>query len=291
MTEAPGSRPPVAVVIATYDRPALLPDCVASIVAAMGPDDELVVSEGGDSDARRVVAGLDRPASAITVDDGGKSRRINGGVAATTAPILCFTDDDCLVAPGWIEGLVAPFADPTVAVAFGPVQGLSHVPGEEAAGPPVGEAPFITWTYAHGSSVAVRREALLAIGGLDERLGPGSPAGAGEDHDLVLRVRELGWRVVIADAPPVQHMDWRDEAANASNQLVYERGTGAFLGAALRRGRRHGWPLLKHRLGYARQLVADRSGAERRYALRAVGRFAGGLVYGVRLRPWTGPRP
>lgn len=289
MTGAGEGRARVAVVIATYNRPTMLPDCAASIVADLAPHDEFVVSEGGDSHARSAVAKLSRPASVITVDDGGKSRRINGGVAVTTAPILVFTDDDCLVAPGWVEGMVAPFADPTVGVAFGPVRGLSQLPGEEGAGPPVGEAPFVTWTYAHGSSVAVRRDALLAIGGLDERLGPGSPAGAGEDHDLVLRLRERGWRAVIAAAPPVEHMDWRDPEQDASNQLVYERGAGAFLGAALRRGLGHGWPLLKHRLGYARQLVADRTGPDRRYALRALREFAGGLVYGLRLRPWKGP--
>jgi hypothetical protein len=90
------------------------------------------------------------------------------------------------------------------------------------------------------------------------------------------------------DAPPVAHLDWRDADQDAGNALVYERGSGAYLGAALRRGVRSGWPLLKHRLGYARQLVAERRGPDRRFAWRATRAFAGGLVYGLRLPRWRG---
>ncbi|MDQ2648019.1 MAG: glycosyltransferase [Actinomycetota bacterium] len=290
MSRPPEARLPVAVVVATYDRPALLPACLASIAAALSPDDELVVSEAGDSRARDAVGGLGRPAEVVTVAATGKCRQLNLGVAATTAPIVAFTDDDCRVEPGWVDGLAASFDDPQVGIAFGPVRGLTHLPGDAAAGPPPGEAPFVTWTYAHGASFAVRREALFAAGGFDERLGPGAPGRAGEDHDVLLRIRERGWRVAIADTPPVEHLEWRDEEESDANALVYERGAGAFLGAAVRRSPRRGWPLLKHRLGYARQLVADRPGDDRRFAWRAVRSFAGGLVYGVRLRPWPGPR-
>lgn len=280
-------RPTAAVVLPTYDRPAMLRDCAASIVAALGPGDEFVVSEAGSRTAADLVADLDPRPLVVPVDGRGKSRQVNIGVAVTSAPIILFTDDDCRVAPDWVDALVAPFDDPQVAIAFGPVRGLSHLDGEEDHGPAPGEAPFVTWTYAHGASFAVRRSALAAIGGFDERLGPGAPA-HGEEHDVLLRIRERGWRAVIADAPAVEHLAWRDATETTTNLLVYERGAGAFIGAALRRNWRDGWPLLKHRLGYERQLVADRRGTERRFAGQAVRAFAGGVVYGLRLKPWPG---
>jgi hypothetical protein len=226
----------------------------------------------------------------VPVPGGGKSRQLNAGVAAADAAILLFTDDDCRVVARWPDALCAALADPTVGIAFGAVEGLTHAPGGDRApsGPPPGEAPSATWTYAHGASFAVRREALEAVGGFDERLGPGAPA-HGEEHDLLLRLREAGWRAVIADAPPVVHVEWRDASEEHANALVYERGAGAFLGAAVRRSPRRAWPLLKHRYGYQRQLLRDRTGADRSFARRGLAAFAGGVAYGLRLRPRRPP--
>jgi hypothetical protein len=192
----------------------------------------------------------------------------------------------------WSDALAAALADPTVAIAFGAVAGLTQAPGADGAmaGPPPGEAPLPTWSYAHGASFAVRRAAFDAVGGFDERLGPGARA-HGEEHDLLLRLREAGWRAVIADAPPVEHVAWRDPDEEEANALVYERGAGAFLGAAFRRSPRGALPLLKHRYGYQRQLLRDRSGPDRAFARRALRAFGGGFAYGLRLRPWRGPQP
>src|SRR3546814_18359204 len=82
--------------------------------------------------------------------------------------------------------------------------------------------------------MALRRHAAIEVGGFDERLGPGAPL-HGEEHDLVLRLYEAGWQGVVADAPVVEHLDWRDDSERLANLLVYSRGAGAFLGAALRR--------------------------------------------------------
>jgi GT2 family glycosyltransferase len=275
----------VAVVVATRDRPDLLPDAVRALAADLAPGDELVVAEAGDSGTAVALAAVDRStgpsARLVPVAGGGKSRQLNAGIAVTTAPVLLFTDDDCRVPAGWADALAAALEDPEVAIAFGPIDGLTHVPGAAGpVGPVPGEAPLATWTYAHGASFAARRDAVVAVGGFDERLGPGARA-HGEEHDLLLRLREAGWRAVIAAAPPVAHAAWRDDEAEVANALVYERGSGAFLGAALRRSPRGAWPLLKHRLGYQRQLRRESPFGRR--ALRA---FAGGLLYGARQRPW-----
>ncbi len=245
------------------------------------------MAEAGDSGAAAVVADLVR-ATHIHVMHPGKSRQLNEAARRSSNQVLVFTDDDCRVDAGWLNTMVAPFvSDPQVAIAFGPVRGLTHVPGgAPLVELPPGEAPFATWSYAHGASFAVRRRALVEIGGFDERLGPGSPA-HGEEHDVLLRLREQGWRVVIAAAPAVTHLDWRDEREGLANALVYERGSGAFIGAALRRTRGAALQLLKERLGYQIQLIRDRRSWT--FGLQALIAFGGGLLYGLRLRPWTPP--
>jgi GT2 family glycosyltransferase len=268
----------VAVLVATYGRPDVLAGCVASIVADLGPGDEVVVADAG--------GGGPLPgARLLPVDRPGKCHQLNEAVAATDHALLLFTDDDCRVAPGWIDAMAEPFSDPDVGIAFGAVHGLTHAPGDgPPPGPPPGRAPELTWTFAHGAAMGVRRAALEAAGGFDERLGPGTPA-AGEDHDLLLRIREAGWAVAVAAAPAVAHLEWRDEPASMRNALAYERGAGAFLGAALRRHPRRGATLLKHRLGYQAALFGRQPDRPRTFGVRALVAFTGGVVYGVRLGP------
>jgi GT2 family glycosyltransferase len=282
------SRPTATAVVCTKDRPEFLGGCLESVAAALGPGDDLVVVECGDSGAAGVVAALGVPTQHLRVDRPGKSRQLNAGAAVAAGDVLVLTDDDCRVPADWVDGLVAPFTDAGVGAAFGPVRGLTAVPGGEA--PPAlapGPAPERTWEFAHGASMAVRRLALEAIGGFDERLGPGAPV-HGEEHDVVLRLRERGWRDVIAPVGHVEHLEWRDDREQDENLLVYERGGGAVVGAALRRHPVANLRLLKLRLGYQRALYGDAATRGRWFGPRTTAAFAGGLVRGLRLgeRRW-----
>lgn len=283
-------RPPASVVLATLDRSDLLEDCLRSLAADLAAGDELIVIDAGADEAAAAMlaaaterAGPDAPAGVYLRSPAGKSRQLNAGARAAHGEVLLFTDDDVRIPPGWSDAMVRAFEDPSVGIAFGSVKGLSHAPGARApvAGPP-GEAPRITYAYAHGAAMAVRASALRAVGGFDERLGPGAKA-YGEEHDLVLRLREAGWRVVIADAPTAEHLEWRDDHAELRTALVYERGAGAFVGSAIRRNPRHGARQLLWRLRYLGRVWRGPSG--RRFALRAATAFAGGVAYGIRLRP------
>jgi GT2 family glycosyltransferase len=180
--------------------------------------------------------------------------------------------------------MCVPFSDPAVGIAFGPVLGLDAHGGDPAPIVPPGDAPLTTWDYAHGAAMAVRAAAVRDVGGFDERLGPGAPA-HGEEHDLLLRLWDSGWRAVVAEAPAVVHLAWRDEGESKGNLLVYERGGGAFVGAALRRHPTRWARLAYHRVRYQLRLL--RSSPFGPATLRA---FAGGLLYGLRLRPWRADR-
>jgi GT2 family glycosyltransferase len=280
-------RPPVSVIVCTKGRADLLPDCVSSVAAGLRETDQIVIVEAQSDAAGGALRSLNKPRPAIRhlhLERPGKSRQLNRGIEAATGDLLLFTDDDVRVPPSWADDMARCFIDGVVGVACGRVQGLTIAPGWDRPHPvDAGNAPIETWTYAHGASMAVRATAAWEVGGFDERLGPGAPA-HGEEHDLLLRIRRRGWRVVIAPGAPVHHLDWRSEQENRRNALVYERGGGALVGAAVRRDRTEGLDLLRRRLRYQRNLIA----ADRGFGVRGLMSFAGGFQYGLRLaeRDW-----
>ena len=84
--------------------------------------DELVVTHDGLPapllDAVQSAAG--RPVDAVELPAGcGYYEAKNLGFDATGADIVVFADSDCWPEPGWLDALVAPFADPAVEVVAG----------------------------------------------------------------------------------------------------------------------------------------------------------------------------
>jgi glycosyltransferase involved in cell wall biosynthesis len=274
----------VSVLVCTRGRAELLDQALASLDAALDVRDELLVVEADGAAAAPAVARLSSSARHLTAPRPGKSRQLNQGLRAATRAVVVMTDDDCRVAPGWVEAMAAPFADPAVGVVFGNVVGLSGVRDVTVPALPPGEPPAVTWEYANGAAMAVRRAAALAIGGFDERLGPGAPV-HGEEHDLVLRLQAAGWLVRIADAPAVEHLEWRDAAETRRNLLVYSRGAGAFVGLAVRRSPREGLRLLARRSRYQASLWRHAEAEGRAFGPATSLAFARGLAHGLRLRP------
>ena len=281
-------RAAVTAVVCTRDRPQFLTECLRSIASAMAPQDELIVVESGDSNAAEALGGLGPSISRrhFRVTDRRKSVKLNMAIREAASDVLALTDDDCRVDPGWIDAMAAAIAsEARVGVAFGPVEGLDHVPGGSAPVPiPPGPAPIENWNFAHGASMAVRRTAAVDVGGFDERLGPGART-HGEEADLLLRMAASRWTCVVADAPAVKHLDWRDATETLANLVVYERGAGAWLGVGLRRDPRRVTKLFVLRLRYEAGLWTDRRRRGRWYGPRMTVAFFGGVLRGLTYPP------
>jgi polysaccharide biosynthesis protein PslH len=278
-------RPPVSIVVATHARPDFLADSVKSIAAEMDDGDELVVVECCNSEAAAALAGLSVPSTHLRSPHTGKCAKLNAGIRAARGDVILVTDDDCRVPPGWVDAMTRSFRNPVVGATFGRVLGLSAAPGSSLPVIPPGPAPPELWFYAHGASMAIRTEAIVDVGGFDERLGPGTPAGSGEEHDLVLRFAARGWTCEIADAPPVDHLDWRDSDQSLRNLLAYQRGSGTYLSAGVRRepGRLLKRLLLRSR--YESVWWQDRRARGWGFGPRMSLAFARGLLDGLRFRP------
>lgn len=195
----------VSVVIATYQRAELLPRLVAALEAQTyeGRFEVIFVDDGSRDRTAQVLEGLSsRSRLDIRVLGDGRNRRQaaarNIGWRDARAPIVAFTDDDCVPTPAWLaEGMQAmargdrvvvgrTLPDPTQASSSGPFSRTISV---------ADEALFET------CNIFYRREDLEAADGFDEAF----TSHGGEDTDLGWRVRKSGVEAVFEPGALVHH--------------------------------------------------------------------------------------
>lgn len=132
----------------------------------------------------------------------GVARARNIGVKVSSGNYILFTDDDCIAAKNWIEGLSAALdREPIAAGALvSPVSNyfkLCHNIAEFHAvmkGKKAGPVDFLA-----GANMGFRRSVLKELGGFNVR------SKFAEDMELVLRARMKGYRVFFVPEAVVMH--------------------------------------------------------------------------------------
>lgn len=222
-----------AAVVVNYESGSLLVDCVRSLLGdtSAGPLDVVVV-DNGSSDGS--VEHLRRAFPEVAVVEPGRNlgyaAAANRGIGATRAPVVAVCNCDARVHPGTAAALLARFdAEPEVGAA-GPavfdVDGTRYpsARNEPSTGDAVGHAvvgllrsdnrftrryreldadPTVSRDvdWVSGAAIWLRRAALDAVGGWDERYFMYV-----EDVDLCARLRRAGWRIVYEPAGSVTHV-------------------------------------------------------------------------------------
>jgi glycosyltransferase involved in cell wall biosynthesis len=214
----------LAVVVPTRDRPEQLARCLASVVPQLRADDELLVVDSASVSAVRCTAEV------LRADRPGASRARNLGWRATSAELVAFVDDDVQLAPGWRAALDRAARD--VDLVCGRVAVPPHQQGAErpvAVTPDAPEQLLDRTSALRGVSanLAVRRAALHACGGFDERLGPGTWSRAGEDLELQDRLLSAGHPGRYATDVLAFHDQWRGRRALLRLDYGYGVGAGA----------------------------------------------------------------
>jgi GT2 family glycosyltransferase len=212
-------------------------DGVARCLRALGaqsirPALELIVVDDGSTDATSQVAG----ALGATVIRHGFNRGIaaarNTGVTAASAEVVAFLDDDCEPCPSWAETLLASYDRDIIAVggAVIPNRGTGLVLEYLARHNPIlpqelelassNNIVYRFWLYTKrqwrrtelvhrrqviampSANMSVRRQAVLDIGGFDERI-----RFSAEDDDLCRRLSHAfpDGRLIIEPAAEVVH--------------------------------------------------------------------------------------
>ena len=220
MTGRPGgiASPTAAVVVCTRDRPSQLARTLAALQPQTGRAGfELLVVDQSEAPH----AGED--GVRVVHDRGtGLSRARNVAAHATDARWLAFLDDDCRPEPGWARALAEVLAADPPAVIVCPHIGAGPVPAGdyvEVTTFPVSRAVLRRGRRMHpgrlgfGACTVVRRDVALALGGWDERLGPGAPQfPAADDMDFNYRLLRAGHTALVTPRPRVVHDQWRTPA-------------------------------------------------------------------------------
>lgn len=182
--------PRISVVLATRDRPALLPRAIESVLAQRYSEWELVVVDDGDTDSvASTLAG--REDARILVAEGprrGLGAARNAGLLRAGGEVVCYLDDDNVMHPEWLHAVAYLFsAREDVSVAYGIALTEHRAAGERDEGwwPAHWQMPFSRETLLErnitdAGAIAHRRE--LPEARFDEELA------TGEDWDLLLRL-------------------------------------------------------------------------------------------------------
>jgi cellulose synthase/poly-beta-1,6-N-acetylglucosamine synthase-like glycosyltransferase len=197
----------VSVVIPTIGRPSLHRLLVA-LSRQPAPVNRVVVVDDRSMPAGPVVVPEALAGRTTVLSSGGRGPAAarNLGWRATDSPWIAFLDDDVVPSPAWAVQLEQDLAvDPDVAATQGrivvPLPGGRRPTDRERNVARLEGAEWIT------ADMAVRRSALEAVAGFDERF----RRAYREDSDLALRLVQRGWRLEAGarqSTHPVQPAPW-----------------------------------------------------------------------------------
>ena len=204
----------VSIVIPTHHRAWHLRHCLSMVFEVCGETSlELeVLTVHGPDDEESVTMVRDCFPDVIAVESPVRnlSAQRNLGAREATGEVVVYLDDDAWPRQGWLENLLEPLDDPQVAAVGGKVL---HPDGTlqlgrlaiSSFGTPLefnGETNGRDGPrcYLTGGNVAVRRSALMAVGGYDENFTYHL-----EDGDFSWRLLDRGFRVKYRDDAAIYH--------------------------------------------------------------------------------------
>jgi GT2 family glycosyltransferase len=202
--------PLVSVVIVNYNGAALLPACLASVLAQRYRGMEVIVVDNGSQDASCQIIERDFPDVRLLKQERnlGFSGGANAGVREARSDLVVLLNNDTIVGEGWLAALVRSAQGAQVAVVSSLVitKGIPQKYYERN-----GSINFLCHNimrvysqpenvfYPGGASFLFRRD-VLGLPFVDEYFA------YGEDVYLGLRARFMGWRIVHENDSVVDHL-------------------------------------------------------------------------------------
>lgn len=239
---------PVSVVVATFDRPDDLRNCLHHLKAQQTKRPvEIVVVDNHPASGLTPPVVQEFPGVVLVVEPRqGLAYARNAGFVASSGDILIATDDDVTLPPDWLEKLVKPFARADVMIVTGNVLPLELENKYQQAFENYGglgrgfnrfevdgswydlfpHKPSPTWSLGATANAAFRAAMFThpEMGLMDECLGPGMPSGVGEDTYLFYKAIKAGYTIVYTPEAYVWHKHRRTEAALKRQLYGYSKG-------------------------------------------------------------------
>lgn len=247
----------VTVMVATHNRARLLGQTLEALIAQETPKNlgwEILVVDNGSTDGTLEVfrtMAMKAPGRLRYLLEPrlGKSWALNAGIAVARGAVLALTDDDVSPAADWVAtaatvldrrgvdgagGRILPRweAEPPSWL-LGSRQLLGYLAIMEHDEPAMLPVPPGRHPQVWGANMVFRRDALVALGGFDTRLGPvGGRRFCEEDCDIVRRMLAAGRPVAYDPALTVFHRIPRARLKRAYfRRVMWDMGEGQALAA------------------------------------------------------------
>jgi len=211
-----------SVIVVTCDHLDVTVRCMESLLRTLPRDAELILVDNGSTDGTPayltdVARRLGPRASTLFLQENlGYVGAANAGMRAAKGRVFALVDNDVLVTPGWLDGLLECLEDAPRVVPgagrvglVGPTTNQCRGPQRLADAPSLSPAALDDYAEQHREAfrrrwsttfflssfcLLVRRDVIDAIGMFDERFFPSGY----HDDDLALRAAEAGFSSVIA---------------------------------------------------------------------------------------------
>jgi len=218
-----------SVIIVTFNSGEFIEGCVESVAKNSRTEHEIIVVDNASQDNTREKADI----SIANDRNWGFARAINQGRELATGKHLVLLNPDVVVPGGWDERLAGYMQGQVAAV--GPVasktvgtQGFSHQyrvdPAEYVQKHYSGQTQEVGILI--GFALMLRADVFDAAGGLDDGFFLGR-----ECADLCWRIREAGWKCVVAKDVFVNHFG--HHSFKSTNTVLMERSSQEHLHAKL----------------------------------------------------------
>lgn len=228
----------VTIVVPTRNRGALIAETLQALLALEYPALEIIVADQSTDDVtRRTIQEVARGDARVRYLHSatiGSSANRNLGAMLSSADVVAYTDDDCIVTTEWLQAIVEEFANPAVEAVYGRLLPREH---EARTGTEVGLKASLEraeycgklppWYVGHGGNMAFRRAALLEVGGFDPLLGAGGILRSNEDGDITYRLLAANKRIVYRPEALAYHKHWKSWDAQKQMERAYGIGAGA----------------------------------------------------------------
>lgn len=231
------STPKVSIIVPVYGNAALTLECLSSIRGATeGIDYEIIVADDASPDQTFELLGrISGTKVQRNPNNLGFLRNCNAALPLATGEYVVYLNNDVQVKPGWLDGLLAVFAEHTDAGAAGPkiVYPSGHLQEAGVAlksdasadmvglndNPAAARYEYVRAVdYCSGACLMVRRDLLVQLGGFSDELAPAYC----EDADLCLRIIEQGYKIYYTPRSTIVHHLSKTTAADGESKKLQQ---------------------------------------------------------------------
>jgi GT2 family glycosyltransferase len=236
-----GPRPVLAdisVVIPTLGRPILECALASMVGGAHWPSAIVVVDQSLGEDVARLLARVQAMGvrtRRVSSEPRGRAPALNLGVQAVRTPYLAITDDDCVVAPDWLDRMFASLKSHPDSIVSGRVEDVGDeesVANVLSVDPDARSRPSLVHDIMSGGNCGMPASVFQRVGPFDED----PRVRLAEDTEYGYRALRRGVRLIYAPEVRVWHYAWRDQSQRERQYRGYALSHGGFYGKYIRRG-------------------------------------------------------